>query len=224
MPETATRARRRRSPEERRRQILASAVRLFSERGYGRTTTRDIARAAGISEGTIYTYFGSKQDLLFAFIEETVLRPLTSLMESLEHCRDEEVIRELLRTRFEAWQQNRALVKVVIGEGLFNPELAALLHGRVLRPVVQWVESLLRRGADEGRLRPLDVPVAARALIGNVVTFNLVWGTLFEAVEERLDPDRVIDTVVTLFFEGARRPPGTGGAPSGGAKGGGLER
>src|SRR5690349_14847323 len=56
--------------DRRRTQILDAAARVLADRGYHRTTVRDIAREAGIADGTIYLYFSSKQELLLALIAQ----------------------------------------------------------------------------------------------------------------------------------------------------------
>ncbi len=54
----------------RRKQILEAATRVFAEKGYHRATTKDIARAAGTAEGTLYLYFANKSELLIALMED----------------------------------------------------------------------------------------------------------------------------------------------------------
>lgn len=199
-----TAERRRRRPEARREEILQAAVRLFAERGYGRTTTREIARAAGISEGTIYTYFGSKQDLLFSFIEEAAVHPLSSLMASVERAGDEEVFRTFLRDRFEVWQRNLPLLKVVFSEALFNRDLARALYTRVVGPATEYLRRFVSQRVCEGSYRPVNPDLAVSAFAGNLFTFNLLWGELFREHAEPLSREETINTLVTLFLSGIR--------------------
>ena len=64
------RGKRKENKEKTRRAILAAALKLFSEKGFYRTTTREIARKAGIAEGTLFNYFETKEDLALYFFEE----------------------------------------------------------------------------------------------------------------------------------------------------------
>src|SRR5512147_1631665 len=61
--------RRERQAAQRVEHILDAAARLFAEHGFHRTTTKDIAQAADVSEGTLYNYFENKNDLLFSILE-----------------------------------------------------------------------------------------------------------------------------------------------------------
>ena len=71
--ETAPRARRpRESAAQRRAQVLAAARRLFAERGFHATTTRDLAKAADVNDALLYRYFANKQEILAALVDEAV--------------------------------------------------------------------------------------------------------------------------------------------------------
>lgn len=74
--------------EERRRQLLETASALFAERGYARTTTAELARAAGVTEPVIYRHFASKRDLFAALIEQTALATLALWRERLDRADD----------------------------------------------------------------------------------------------------------------------------------------
>jgi len=74
------------SPEDRRQEILDAAMRAFSERGVSKATVADIAEAAGVAKGTVYLYFGSKEQLLGAlrdrFVDE-VLAHVSDLLQRI---------------------------------------------------------------------------------------------------------------------------------------------
>src|ERR1043165_9676307 len=90
-----------RRPQDRSREVVQAALRLFVERGFAATKLEDVARAAGVSKGLPYLYFRSKEDLFKAVIAEAILEPLTlgeQFVASFEgHSAD------LLRTLFEKY-------------------------------------------------------------------------------------------------------------------------
>jgi AcrR family transcriptional regulator len=157
---------------------MAAAVRLFSQQGYARTTTKEIAAEAGISEGTIYTYFGSKQDLLFAFIEATAVDTLKPLLGEKGASR-EEVLRALLQDRLALAGRVGPLMKVVIGEALFDPELARAVAEKVAGPLLGLMEEFVARGSQEGQFREVSPQVVAQAIGGIFLSFAIIWPTLF---------------------------------------------
>jgi AcrR family transcriptional regulator len=194
--------------KERRAQIVHAAVTLFAAQGYARTTTADIAREAGISEGTIYRYFTSKQELLFSFIESTALAPLRSVFAtSAEVGGDEEMLRRILEERFTLIEQYQPLMKVAIGEALFDPELAQALTRQMAGPVVALVKSFLNERIRNGRFRRVDPDIAARALVGMVIAFAVIWPVLLPQAKRRRAPRRLAAALASLFLDGVRRSP-----------------
>ncbi|HEY3379710.1 MAG TPA: helix-turn-helix domain-containing protein, partial [Armatimonadota bacterium] len=73
MHDGQTGTRKRRTAAERRAEIMQAAIALFARQGFERTTTKEIAAAAGISEGTIYKYFTTKQEILLSFLDSEIM-------------------------------------------------------------------------------------------------------------------------------------------------------
>lgn len=194
--------RRRRNPEARREEILRAAVKLFAERGYARTTTREIAQEAGIAEGTIYKYFTSKQELLFAILGPTIVEPLARLFESGETVDDIEVIRAFMRDRFALWNANRDLVKAAYSEALFNPDVARATMQKVFTPIGNVVGEYIAHRVHEGKFRRLNPAIAVRALIGLMFANFLLWDTLLQDDAMRIPEEKLIEEFSSLFLYG----------------------
>lgn len=193
---------RRRPPEERREQILAAAVKLFARQGYARTTTKEIAREAGLSEGTIYKYFASKQDLLFSFIARAGVQTLEAVFAGSEGASDAEVIRGFFLDRLTLAERNLPLIKVVLGEALFDAELARAFARHVAQPITAMIEQYLTAGMRAGRFRKLDPKLAARALAGLFLTCGVLWPALLPGERHAPKPQELADTLTTLYLDG----------------------
>ena len=203
----------RKAPEARREEIIHAAIKLFSERGYARTTTKAIAREAGIAEGTIYKYFPSKRDLLFAFLTPSVLEPLTDMFAVSEGTDDLQVLRALIRNRLALWLRNRPLVIAIHSEALFNSELADAMVHNIFLPVTQMLSAYLARRIAEGVFRPMNTTVAARALLGHLLVNFFFWDNLYETGDE-ISQETLIDELASLFLFGALRRPADPNPPS----------
>ena len=197
---------RRRSPEVRREQIMQAAVRLFGRHGFARTTTKEIAQEAGISEGTIYKYFASKQEILFAFLDAQALQPLASLLDSAAPGDDAELIRRFLEDRLTRWQENAALMKVVFGEALFNRPLAEALFSKVIQPTLAAVESFIAARVQAGTFKAVNPTMAARALLGSVFSSHMLWDMLLPHQEVRFSRAEVAADLTMLMLDGMRNP------------------
>lgn len=203
----------RRQPEKRRQQIMRAAVRLFARRGYTRTTTREIAQVAGVAEGTIFNYFASKQDLLLAFLEEAALRPLAECVISARHPTDEAFLACFLESRLALWERKRSLLKVVFGEALFDPTFGRALGQHLVAPLIAMLEAHFAQRVAEGAFREVDPRLAAQAIVGMVLAYNLLLPMLQAPGERRRARGDLAQELASLLLDGLRaRAPGKGRA------------
>ena len=141
----------------RRQHILEAAVGIFAERGFERTTIKDIARAAGVSDGAIYNVFESKTALL-----EGMLAPLAS--DFTETNTEVTTLAQVLRDRWAAFSpQTLLMMQALLSEALVDEGMRALFFQRILRPVLEPPET----GRGE-RWDPADM-LRQRALVGALI-------------------------------------------------------
>ena len=104
--------------------ILDAAANLFAERGFHRTTTRDIAEAADVAEGTLYNYFASKDDLLMGIMRKLSASLDTSDGKGPGHPGDaREYLHSLMHNRAGFMKENTAMLQALLSEILANAEL-----------------------------------------------------------------------------------------------------
>jgi AcrR family transcriptional regulator len=137
-----------------RQQILDASLRLFSERGFARTTVRDIARQAGITDAAIYYHFDSKRELLEALVEE---RGFLTSLENLSHVEPHLPLAEMLlwmaAGAVNIMDENRDFLRLVIMEGLGGDEAALEQYSRLLDLWESALTTVLRRYEDKGELQ-----------------------------------------------------------------------
>src|SRR5512136_2318020 len=108
----------------RRNQILDAAARIFAEKGFHRATTKEIAQAAGVSEGTIYNYFANKGDLVIGIITRLArFDQLDGEFAQAFQSEPRSLLAALFRDRSGRIEQNIEMVRAVLPEILINPEL-----------------------------------------------------------------------------------------------------
>ncbi len=152
------------SPEVR-RQILEAALELFSGRGYFNTSVQDIRRAAGVSVGSIYHYFGSKEGIakdLYDGILEQLDRAVQQAAVGRLSC--EERCRAVTLRLFELAEQEPLMVAFALNakHREFMPEQAPICSSRPF----ERMRDLVRAGIIRGEILPLDPVLAAAALFG----------------------------------------------------------
>jgi AcrR family transcriptional regulator len=157
-----------RRPSARPEEILEAALAVFGEKGYAGTRLDDVARRAGVSKGTLYLYFSSKEDLFQAMVQARVEEALSGMEELVRSWEGSST--DLLKAFVEQYwtfmgrMENCRLARLVISELANFPELARSHYRSVVLRVRRIIEDILSRGIARGEFRALDPIFAARAL------------------------------------------------------------
>src|SRR3974390_1597327 len=141
-------------------EIIAAALASFAERGYAATKLEDVAAAAGISKGTIYLYFPTKEDLFRAVVRQAVLPNVEAAEADLAaHTGPSADLLRLLAQRFLHLLDSdlTAVPKLVVAESGNFPGIAQFYADAVLRRAFAFIEGILTRGVRRGEFRPLEV-------------------------------------------------------------------
>jgi AcrR family transcriptional regulator len=187
--------------QARRTQILDAAAAVFAEKGFHRATTREIAEAADVSEGTIYNYFDSKAALLIGIM--TRLAEMEHLDGELDDALQgdaRDFLVAVFRHRMGLIQQNDETIQAVMPEILVNPALRERFYRQFVRPTVTLLEQYVQTRIKLGHIRPLNVPLAVRAVQGMFVGL-LVLRILGD--EPLLSGwDELPEVLATIIFDG----------------------
>ncbi len=199
-----TTTRRERRIAARRKRILEAASAIFIEKGYERATTREIADAADVSEGTLYNYFASKRDLLLGlcqvFSEETVQTILNIEAESTE-----DLFTQVLANRFQHVRSHQ-LLTLILQQAHLDPEVHHYFVGQALARIIGGAEQQIQTMTADGITRPVNPAIAARTLIGTVMGFAILFYLKDEAIE--VIPSEALASAVTdIFLNGLRARP-----------------
>ena len=156
--------------------LIDAALTLFSQKGVGNTSIKEIAREAGVAQGLLYHYFASKDDLLWGVLESDSFLPhLLEVCGDTEGRTAEAVLREVV-LRFDAFLAARqARLRLILGELQSNPRIQALWEEGIDREKIVLQEFLRARMAS-GELRAHDVEVTTRLLMYGVVVLYLPGG------------------------------------------------
>ena len=171
--EMKRREKRERQAEERRNQLVDVSLRLFAEKGFERTTIKDISEAAGVAQGLNYHYFASKEELLFAAVDRHGFLPELRRILSASYERPAGEVLLEIATGFSALLAEKDdLVRVFFRESQVNPEVGKRLAD-VIREGVELLARYLAARIAVGDLRPHDPEVAARTLLYTVQMLHI---------------------------------------------------
>jgi TetR/AcrR family fatty acid metabolism transcriptional regulator len=187
--------------EARRAQILAAAAAVFAEKGFHRATTKEIAKAAGVSEGTIYNYFGSKDDLLIGIMARLAeSQQLDEMLEQALPSDPRDFFSAMLRRRQDFVQRSRAMLQAVLSEILINREFGERYYQQLVMPAMTQLEQHVQARIGLGQIRPVNASLAARILFA-INAGLLVLLVLGDPVIESEWND-LVEMLAIMLFDG----------------------
>ena len=190
--------------EDRREQIMESAMRVFADKGFMRATNKDIAREAGITTGLIYHYFDSKEALLKAIVEQSSPVYLTrSVSPEMLALPPEALIRSLLLQMLKVVEGERfvQLLRVLLPEAVHNPRLSAFGLPSY-QEAARFLEGYLAAKMDSGELKRADPTMTAQALMSAIMGFVLRRQILRDPTALQYTHEQIVDGLLGSMIHG----------------------
>ena len=165
--------------EERRLQILAVAVSLFSNRGFRGTTTKEIAQAAGVSEAMVFRHFATKQELYNAILDHKAcaggeaIEPEKMTAPARARKDDRAVFEALALEALEHHEHDPEFQRLLLYSALEKHELSEMFFDQFVRRVYKFLGGYIRERQREGALIEMDPAIIVRVFIGMVMHHSL---------------------------------------------------
>lgn len=208
-PVPATRQRRK---EARPQELLDAALDLFVEKGFAATRSEEVAAAAGVSKGTLYLYYPSKEDLLKAVVRHNVVNQIAEGTDFIRQFTGptSELLATVLRLWWERMGDTRAagVVKLMMSEARNFPDIAQFYVDEVIEPSHAMLAQMLQRGIDRGEFRPVDVSEVVHVLVAPLLFLVMNKHSVAAcAVGGMPDPKRLIEAQIDLALHGLAPAP-----------------
>jgi len=196
----------RRRKEERPAEIIAAALETFAERGFAATRLDDIAERAGVTRGTLYLYFPSKEELFKAVVRQAIVPVIARGEAMLEHSQESSAV---LLTKIlmmiptaVAGSPVSAIPKLMISEARNFPDLAQFYLKEVIRRGRRLLTAIVARGVERGEFRPVDMDHVFYCVVGPVL-LTMLWKHSFEPFDgKRLDAHALCRAHLDLLLHG----------------------
>jgi len=200
-----------RRKEARPAEIVAAALQLFSDRGFAATRLDDVATVAGVSKGTVYLYFESKEQLFEAVVREAItpnIERAEALVGGFEGPTSD-LLRALFAFVGEVLETPiTGVMKLIVSEAGNFPQLARMYADLVLRRAFALMRRILERGVARGEFRPLDVDATVPLVVAPVLLLG-VWKHSFGAhTDMTLDRRQVLEAHAENLLRGLAAEPG----------------
>jgi AcrR family transcriptional regulator len=164
--------------DERRLQILRVAMRLFSQRGFRGTTTKEIAKASGVSEAMVFRHFATKEELYRAILDHKAclhdeMDPLRKVAEAIERKDDRAVFEGIALDALGQHDSDPEFQRLLLHSALEQHELAHMFWEKFVRRVYRSLGNYIRERQREGAIVGIEPAIVVRAFIGMVMHHSL---------------------------------------------------
>ncbi|MCX7241839.1 MAG: TetR/AcrR family transcriptional regulator [Burkholderiales bacterium] len=210
----SVRAKRARRKEARPGELLAAALELFVEKGFAATRAEEIAQRAGVSKGTLFLYFASKEELFKAVVRENLSGRFPEWRARMEAFEGSSA--DLLRFFMTQWWAHvgdtpmSGITKLMTSEASNFPELAAFYRQEVIEPGAALIRRILERGVERGEFRSVDPKYGVYTVLAPML-FLAMWKHSFGPSAmplNQLDPEQYLAVQIDTILYGMGVRPG----------------
>ena len=152
--------------EDTRTKILQAALKLFARRGYDGTTTKDLAKSAGVAEGTLFRHFNNKKAILIEVATAGWVDILTDLLTELSEMGSYKAVSQVMRRRMLNMRQNSDLMRVCFVEAQYHSELRDTIQSEVIDKMTDVAEAFFETAMDRGIYRRMNPKIVAKVFLG----------------------------------------------------------
>ncbi|MFM9879462.1 MAG: TetR family transcriptional regulator [Burkholderiaceae bacterium] len=212
-------SKRERRKEARPGELLAAALDLFVEKGFSGTRVEEVAAKAGVSKGTLFLYFASKEELFQAVVRENISGRFSEWNSEIDVFPGSSA--ELLRYGMNSWWERigatkaSGITKLIMSEARNFPEIASFYQREVIQPGSELIRRILQRGIARGEFRPVALNYAVYSVIAPLI-FLVMWKHSLGACADNtmtLSPQDYLDSQISVILHGVLVSPPPNIAP-----------
>ena len=199
---------------EKEQKILEAAIDVFSERGFSGSTTSEIAKRAGVAEGTIFRYFKTKKDILRGVLiqmlnmsgEPIIVEGVRKILLNTENKDLREVLKAFVKDRLEVLESVFPMIKIIITEALYHDDIREAFFQNIISKIFEIFTIFHRQMVERGLIREnVKALTMGRSIIGNIVLF-VVYKQFFADKLNGQDMDKELDAVIDIIMCGISKP------------------
>ncbi|RLQ93440.1 TetR/AcrR family transcriptional regulator [Falsibacillus albus] len=192
---------------EKQKKILEAAVEIFSEKGYASTSTNEIAKKAGVAEGTIFRHYKTKKELLLSIVAPTMTKLIApfiindiSKVLNTDYDRFEDFLRAVIENRRKFAKDNMTMIKILIQEIPFHPELKEQFMKNIGKKIFDRFTIVFEHYQAKGQIKKMPAESSLR-LIGSTVIGYLMARYMI-APDFDWDDEQEINRMISFIMNG----------------------
>lgn len=190
------------SEAQTRTRILEAAQKLFASQGFDGTTTRDLAQAAGVAEGTLFRHFPNKKSILVEVATSGWVDILTDLLTELSEMGSYKAIAQVMRRRMWNLHKNVDMMRVCFMEVQFHPDLRDRIQEEVIDKMTDVAEAFFQTAMDKGIYRQTDVKLVAKVFLGMFAIAGFSNNTVIAPDASPQEMQQMAEGLADIFLNG----------------------
>lgn len=187
---------------ETRERILKAALRLFAKRGFEATTTRDLAEAAGVAEGSLFRHFPTKKAILIEVATQGWVDLLTDLLTALSEMGSYRAIAQVMRKRMLHLHENADIMRVCFMEAQFHPDLRERIQREVIDKMTDVTEAFFETAMEQGVYRQMNPKTVARVFLGMFAVAGFSQDTILSPNASPSQMQEMAEEMADIFLNG----------------------
>ncbi|MFM7383195.1 MAG: TetR/AcrR family transcriptional regulator [Microcystaceae cyanobacterium] len=190
------------SEENNRQRILAEALKLFARKGYENTTTKDLAQAAKMGEGTLFRCFPTKKAILVEVVTAGWRSILTDLLIEFSEMANYQAIAQVIRRRLLQLQDSQDLLRICFVEIQFHPELCDQIQLEIITKMTDVTEAFFQTAIDRGIYRPINAKIIAQVFLSMFLVSGFAEPLLLDAHTSLGTIQEIAEGMADIFLHG----------------------
>ncbi|WP_078381834.1 TetR/AcrR family transcriptional regulator [Sutcliffiella halmapala] len=196
---------------DKQQKIVETAIKMFAEKGYSNTSTSEIAKAAGVAEGTIFRHYGTKDNLLLSVILPFIKEALPTMAENVFNeimqvhiLSFEDFLRALLKNRIEFVNGNKEIFQILVKEVLYKEELRKEIAPYFTENVLSRIIIVIEKYKESGELVELPSNTILRMLF-TLIGGYLVSRFVLQTDRSNINEEEEVENIITFIMNGIRK-------------------
>lgn len=198
---------------EKEEKILHSAIKIFSEKGYDGARTSEIAKEAGVAEGTIFKYYKTKKGILTEILvqllnimsEKIVLGSIKKIFQDTSKKNAREILKEVFYDRFNLINNIFPMSKIILIEALLHEDIREAIYKNIITKALDLFKEFHKRAGKEGLLRDdIEPLVVFRSILANIAVL-IMQKQLFGDRLPIKDLDKELDKIIDIILYGIEK-------------------
>lgn len=189
--------------------ILNAAIKIFTEKGYSAATTSEIAKEAGIAEGTIFRYFPKKKEILHSvvykfldtFAESIVFDSLYEIINENQDKSMKELLKIIALDRIKLFKSHFPYAHIMFNEMQYHEDIRKLFLDKIMANVFDIAKLIFKEGQKRGEFKDIDPIIGVRSFMG-MLGFMFMQRRFMPEYNVYNSLEEEIEALIDLYFDG----------------------